>query len=313
MDDLMLYGFIRNELSEEEIAEVLDWLDADPANQKYFDGLDRMYSIAGLNEPAVRRPLGRTIPLRRKIVARVAWAAAVVGLCLGLSYLTAAKMYDRRARSMTRVFVPNGERMRLTLGDGTSVWLNSGTTLEYPSVFARAERRVKISGEAMFDVVSDPAHPFVVETFAYDVRVLGTRFNVEADERQGVFATSLLRGKVRIVSRSDGKERITMLPDQRVRLENDKLLLDSGCNADGLLWTEGILSITGLTFEQVIGKFERAFDVKIVVACDELPQIKFQRCKLRVSDGIDHALGVLQHAADFDFEHDTVSNTVYLR
>ena len=314
MDDLLLYKFLQNEASEDEIRTVLDWLDADPANRKYFDGLDNMLNAARVNRPAGRKPLRRPLPSLRSIGAWSMRIAAVLCLCLGVSYFAATKMFDRKASNNSlSVFVPNGERISMTLTDGTTVWLNSGTTLEYPAVFARGERRVKVTGEAMFDVKSDPQHPFVVETFACDVRVLGTKFNVEANEEKGIFSADLLRGKVQVCNRTDRSDRITMEPNQTVHLENGKLQLHAQENADKLRLTDGILCITGMTFEEVMAKFERCYDINVEILRDDLPQIEFQRCKLRISEGIDHALAVLQHAADFRYERDITTNTLYIR
>ncbi|OKY97241.1 MAG: RNA polymerase subunit sigma [Alistipes sp. 58_9_plus] len=288
MDDLLLYKFLQNEASEDEIRTVLDWLDADPANRKYFDGLDNMLNAARVNRPAGRKPLRRPLPSLRSIGAWSMRIAAVLCLCLGVSYFAATKMFDRKASNNSlSVFVPNGERISMTLTDGTTVWLNSGTTLEYPAVFA--------------------------ETFACDVRVLGTKFNVEANEEKGIFSADLLRGKVQVCNRTDRSDRITMEPNQTVHLENGKLQLHAQENADKLLWTDGILCITGMTFEEVMAKFERCYDINVEILRDDLPQIEFQRCKLRISEGIDHALAVLQHAADFRYERDITTNTLYIR
>lgn len=314
MDDLLLYKFLRNEASEDEIKEVLDWLDADSANQRYFEGLDNMLNAARVNCPDTRKSLLRPVPVWRSVGIWTMRIAAILCLCLGVSYFAATRIFDRKAfNNMTSVFVPNGERISMTLGDGTIVWLNSGTTLEYPAVFARGERRVKVSGEAMFDVKSNPQHPFIVETFACDIEVLGTKFNVEAHEDVGVFSTDLLRGKVLVNSRLDKNDRVMMEPNQTVHLENGKLLLEVQDNADKLLWTDGILSITGMRFEEVMAKFERCYDIHVKILRDDLPQIEFQRCKLRISDGVEHALSVLQHAADFSYERDITTNTIYIK
>ena len=216
-------------------------------------------------------------------------------------------------RRTTALEVPAGQYLSMELQDGSKVWLNAGTRLEYPLVFAGGERRVKVAGEAMFDVEHDPAHPFVVETFACDVRVLGTKFNVEANEEEGIFTADLLRGRVQVCNRTDRSDRITMEPNQTVHLENGKLQLHAQENADKLLWTDGILCITGMTFEEVMAKFERCYDINVEILRDDLPQIEFQRCKLRISEGIDHALAVLQHAADFSYERDITTNTLYIR
>ena len=313
MDDLLLQKYLRNETSEEELVEVLDWLDASTENQRYLDRLDYISNLnilAGEAQPRIRR---HTVSLWKRTAQWSAAAAAVLLACAGLGHYMADRILERRTQDMMAITAPNGQSMSVTLSDGTTVWLNSGTTLEYPAVFARGERRVKVTGEAMFDVKSDPQHPFVVETFACDVRVLGTKFNVEANEEKGIFSADLLRGKVQVCNRTDRSDRITMEPNQTVHLENGKLQLHAQENADKLLWTDGILCITGMTFEEVMAKFERCYDINVEILRDDLPQIEFQRCKLRISEGIDHALAVLQHAADFRYERDITTNTLYIR
>ena len=313
MDDLLLQKYLRNETSEEELVEVLDWLDASTENQRYLDRLDYISNLnilAGEAQPRIRR---HTVSLWKRTAQWSAAAAAVLLACAGLGHYMADRILERRTQDMMAITAPNGQSMSVPLSDGTTVWLNSGTTLEYPAVFARGERRVKVTGEAMFDVKSDPQHPFVVETFACDVRVLGTKFNVEANEEKGIFNADLLRGKVQVCNRTDRSDRITMEPNQTVHLENGKLQLHAQENADKLLWTDGILCITGMTFEEVMAKFERCYDINVEILRDDLPQIEFQRCKLRISEGIDHALAVLQHAADFRYERDITTNTLYIR
>ena len=73
MDDLLLYKFLQNEASEDEIRTVLDWLDADPANRKYFDGLDNMLNAARVNRPAGRRGLSSAglLPNRHHFVVDI--------------------------------------------------------------------------------------------------------------------------------------------------------------------------------------------------------------------------------------------------
>ena len=97
MDDLLLYKFLQNEASEAEIKTVLDWLDADPANRKYFDELDNMLNAARVNRPAGRKPLRRPLPTLRSIGTWSMRIAAVLCLCAGVSYFAATEMFDRKA------------------------------------------------------------------------------------------------------------------------------------------------------------------------------------------------------------------------
>ena len=312
MDDLLLYKFLQNEASEDEIRTVLDWLDADPANRKYFDGLDNMLNAARVNRPAGRKPQRRPLPTLRSIGAWSMRIAAVLCLCLGVSYFAATKMFDRKASNNSlSVFVPNGERISMTLTDGTTVWLNSGTTLEYPAVFARGERRVKVTGEAMFDVKSDPQHPFVVETFACDVEVLGTKFNVVAEEENGLFSTALFEGRVAVSSRLVPGERLVLEPDEMVTLEGKHLCLAQIDNDEEYLWTNGIISLTDQSFSELMHRFEKTFGVTIRI--EREPSIRIGQGKIRQSVGIDNALQVLQRFADFEYEKDEQNNTITIR
>ena len=109
------------------------------------------------HHPAPHRPLhGRT---GRRAACRVV-----------LSWTLTRNRLDEWSQRTTSIEVPPGQYLSMRLEDGTNVWLSAGTRFEYPLVFAGRERRVKISGEAMFDVEHDADHPFVVETFACDSR-----------------------------------------------------------------------------------------------------------------------------------------------
>ena len=111
MNDSLLYKFICNETSEEETEVVLDWLDADPANQHYFDRLDRLLNIVRLNDPTGGCSTRKPVFLHRHPI--VAWSlriAAVLCLCLGASYFAASAMFESKARKTIGVFIPEGQR-----------------------------------------------------------------------------------------------------------------------------------------------------------------------------------------------------------
>mgnify|MGYP000004802238 CR=1 FL=1 len=82
----------------------------------------------------------------------------------------------------------------MELSDGTKVWLNSRTKIEYPAVFADKERRIKLDGEAYFQVAQNIHKPFIVQTPKGNVEVLGTQFNVESYSDDSTFATALMEG-----------------------------------------------------------------------------------------------------------------------
>ena len=178
-------------------------------------------------------------------------------------------------------------------------------------MFAGGERRVKVAGEAMFDVEHDPAHPFVVETFACDVEVLGTKFNVVAEEENGLFSTALFEGRVAVSSRLVPGERLVLEPDEMVTLEGKHLCLAQIDNDEEYLWTNGIISLTDQSFSELMHRFEKTFGVTIRI--EREPSIRIGQGKIRQSVGIDNALQVLQRFADFEYEKDEQNNTITIR
>lgn len=201
--------------------------------------------------------------------------------------------------------------MELTLADGTHIWLNSEATIEYPAVFARNSRCVKLSGEAMFEVKHDEKRPFVVETFAMDVRVLGTKFNINADEEHNRFSATLLQGTVLVSNRLDPSQMdIVMKPNEVVSMVNGRLSTTLLADESSLCWPEGLLYVTGLSFPELMDKLEQTFAVHIVIDRKTLPDMSAAGGKIRVNAGIENALRVLQYAANFTYKIDETTNTI---
>ena len=320
MNPELIYKYLENTATDAETEQVLDWLDADPAHMRELDELDKVMAASVIYGPDVLSPalarkaarrisLGR-IPLRR-IVRYAAELAAVAVVGVGLARMLADDRIGEWARRTTALEVPAGQYLSMELQDGTKVWLNAGTRLEYPLVFAGGERRVKVAGEAMFDVEHDPAHPFVVETFACDVEVLGTKFNVEAEEENGLFSTALFEGRVAVSSRLVPGERLVLELDEMVTLEGKHLCLAQIDNDEEYLWTNGIISLTDQSFSELMHRFEKTFGVTIRI--EREPSIRIGQGKIRQSGGIDNALQVLQRFADFEYEKDEQNNTIPIR
>ena len=306
----ILARFFEGRTTSEENNAIADWIESDPANQETFNR-ELQFHLMLMHMPAsVQTPLQK--PHRTRLALYAGLAASFVAGIILCWFLAVAPLSDEASR-MVAFHTDPGQRASLTLPDGTSVELNSGSTLEYPAVFARGERRVRVEGEAMFDVAKVADKPFYVETFAYDVKVLGTRFNVEADEDRGVFSTALMEGSVAILDKHDN--RITELePDQVVTLTDGRLIKRHEENIGSRYrWTDGIINCSGLSFEELMRRFERAFGVTIVIECETVPDISYKRMKVNVCDGISHAFAILQRTSDFTVEYDDATNTYHIR
>ena len=240
MEKETLYRYVACQASPEEEMAVLTWLEADPVHESELAKVQRQHDLVALSAPVINELYAKDRRRRFGSVLRrwSAAAAAVVLLAFGGYYFHAARDFSRQGERLLSVSVPHGQRVSLTLQDGTSVWLNAGTTLRYPALFTGRERRVEIDGEARFEVVHDAKHPFIVRTYACDVEVLGTKFNVVAEEENGLFSTALFEGRVAVRSRTTG-ERLYMDPHTVVDLRDGHLHLSPLTDADDYLWTEG--------------------------------------------------------------------------
>jgi transmembrane sensor len=220
-------------------------------------------------QPAPMRRLrpdrpARILQFRPAVTRWIAAAAAVVILFgVGLSYVV----------SPVTVTAPYGETVSVDLPDGSRVDLNSGSVLEYGRAFASRDRRVRLEGEAFFDVVPSP-QPFVVATFNANTTVLGTRFNVRARRDEVSAATSVVvsSGRVRLAS-SANDEGVDIEPGQSSLLAAGMTRPappDSVSVQRALAWRTGGLAFSDQPFRHILAELERRFDVRIVANGDFL-------------------------------------------
>ena len=133
-------------------------------------------------------------------------------LILGYLYWGATDTEEKYAE----VMAATGSVIRYELPDHSVVWLNSGSTLRYPTVFKKDNRNVELKGEAYFEVEADRKRPFYVNTPAgLSVYVYGTKFNVNAYEDDNSIETVLEKGKVNVIS-PDGKTTVQLAPGERL-------------------------------------------------------------------------------------------------
>ena len=144
MEKETLYRYVACQASPEEETAVLTWLEADPAHESELAKVQRQHDLVALSAPVINELYAKDRRRRFGSVLRrwSAAAAAVVLLAFGGYYFHAARDFSRQGERLLSVSVPHGQRVSLTLQDGTSVWLNAGTTLRYPALFTGRERRV---------------------------------------------------------------------------------------------------------------------------------------------------------------------------
>lgn len=200
---------------------------------------------------------------------------------------------------------PRGGQYKVVLADGTKVWLNAASSLQYPASFKGSSRQVMLSGEAYFEVAADAARPFLVQVQPatggrkMQVQVLGTHFNVKAYTEEGQAVTTLLQGAVRV---SSGGQQFTLAPGQQASLDNNSGRLQSG-NADtenALAWKNGLLAFNNDALPAVMRTISRWYDVDVVYEEGIDRQIHVSGA-MRKQEYISKALEILELTAGVHF------------
>lgn len=171
--------------------------------------------------------------------------------------------------------VPIGGEYKLILADGTKVWLNSGTTLKYPTAFDK-ERRIELTGEAYFEVKKDPTRPFRVTARGLTVTALGTAFNVNAYVSSKPINTTLVEGSVSLVSAKGGM--VILKPNDngvfdeqanKYRVEHD-VPLDLY-----VAWKDGYFKFKEQTLEDITERLSRWYSCQFIFQDESLRNLKF--------------------------------------
>lgn len=156
---------------------------------------------------------------------------------------------------------PRGGQYQIILPDGSKVWLNSASSLKYPTAFIGKERKIELTGEAYFEVVHDASRPFRVSSKGQTVTVLGTHFNINGYADEGVTTTTLLEGRVAINS---GSGQVVLSPGYAARQQQGKLSTGKANTDQVVAWKDGILDMDDQPFAEIMRQVSRWYDVDIV-------------------------------------------------
>ena len=167
------------------------------------------------------------------------------------------------------IYVKPGTRLKITLPDGSDVWLNDGTTFRYPEVFSGKERRVFVDGEAFFKVKSSQSKPFVVENPMANTVVTGTTFNLNAYSVDGYFEATLSEGAITL---EKDKRIYRMTPGMQLQYQvAGNYWTERQVNpADASAWVDGRLVFRNETLGKAILRLGRWYNVSVVIKDEEL-------------------------------------------
>lgn len=193
--------------------------------------------------------------------------------------------------SYDQLIVPKGKRSRLLLSDGTKVWVNAGTKVIYPRVFSKEKREIYVEGEVYLEVQPDAKRPFYVSANGFDVKVLGTSFNVFAYKQMPVSRVVLLEGSVEVKDQQNQTTKI--VPDEMIVIEGNELAEKKKVKAsDYKAWTEDVMILDGHCLSELTDRLSLFYGKKIV--CDNSLSDEVVYGKLSLHDDLNDIIDCIK-------------------
>lgn len=268
----ILNQFFTYSYSSEMEKKVQEWIVSDRWNKEKDEALSAIWAEIQIVPDKktyralhkIKRTIGLEANPEMRLKHRGRWlryVAAVVPFFLLIGWC----LYNSQNVKTIEVMTANNEQIQCTLPDGTTVLLNSGTKLTYPSKFKDTTRVVNLEGEAYFTVISNPSQPFIVTTNKLSVRVLGTKFNLSAYPADDRIVTTLNSGSIQVnIKSGESDSRYILKPSQQIVYDKiDKSVLVNTVTEESVGWKDGLLIFQDTKFSDIIHTLQRRFNVII--------------------------------------------------
>lgn len=259
---------------------------------------DEAWSARKMNELGMKinRKYTRTIFLKT-----VKYAAVVIILLVNAWLLSDKFSPKEKTPLFTKIEVPKGQRIYMTLPDGTEAWLSPRSVIKIPNEFRADKRIVELDGEGFFSVTKDAQRPFIVKTQHYNIKVLGTKLNVFAYSKGPWFETDLVEGRVQVLNNENPKKEITLSPNEKVRLVNNELIKSVSVFNNEEYLKSGIFNFSNKQFSDILEYLSLWYNVKFEIK-DKTPLPHYISGKFRQSDEVINILKALQDVHQFKYK-----------
>jgi ferric-dicitrate binding protein FerR (iron transport regulator) len=314
--ELLAFKYFEGLISSEEELVLFDHLKSDryyselflELEKKWMNSNDKSVDLShqwALIESRIKaRAFENRINGRRVLFGKILRVAALVALIISGPMITARLLRSSGERII--VEAPYGEKSKVTLHDGSVVWLNSGSKLTYNTKIDNSIVSVDLDGEGYFIVAKDKKRKFIVHTSEYDVEVKGTRFNVAAYSDDRFITTTLIDGSVNLIR---DNVHTVMKPGESLSYDRvGKSLINKTVEADASYeWIDNIIVYDNIRLGDLVKKLERRFNLSIVYDKKELEAKQFN-IALRNGETLNDIMQALQIILNVDVK---VENDVY--
>lgn len=293
---ILIVRYLSGEADPEEEASLIKWIKLNEFNKQYFDQVKNIWETSSSKfdpetirtEKALAKVLGIVSRGSKMSKIWVYWkriaAVVLIPLLLGniiWYFLNSQKGSSESQSAYNEIFAAFGTRAAIKLEDGSSVWLNSGSSLKYPDRFKGKERVVYLKGEAYFEVASNASVPFIVETSSFNVKATGTKFNVSDYASDLNSTVTLVTGKVfvnELIENSRSKQISELFPNQHLVFskQTGTISVQNEDINEYISWKDGKLIFRNKPLSYVVNKISHAFNVDIELQGNALRDYRYR-------------------------------------
>lgn len=309
LDPKLLSKYIKNGLSADELIKIIQWKEKSVKNEDFLYDLMKIRILHQHEQYHVAGKIGKSYEnLQRKIHKKkrkglwiqLSKYAAIIGIILSLSYLN-WKYLIVPAGYSTVVVDESGRAKKISLLDGTEVWINKSSELKIPNTYSEKNRQVILEGEAFFDVKKVPGSGFTVQTDIARIKVLGTSFNLKTLADGHILEAVLVTGKVWL---TDSREHVIyqMTPGEKVSYNGRNKNIDVH-RVDPTIdtsWRLNQITFENATLSEIAGQLESIYGVTIRIGSEQLANRKL-RCVLNQDETIEEVLEILKYLCPLEY------------
>lgn len=322
LDEELIVKFLMGQCTEDELHKVKAWLDESDTNARELFRIEEIYHLGKRNEfleekktEKAERHLFKKLNAERtqqhktrRIYSWMRYAAMFISVFLlgGFAYLV--YQANNPSEALLAVTTKN-EIKELKLPDGTKVWLNKYTTLKYPHEFSEKGRKVYLEGEGYFEVTKSPDKPFIVQSEAMQVRVLGTVFNLKSDKAKMSAVATLLKGEIEVKGNHE-EGMIILAPGQKAELNGiTRRLVVKQVDTGIENWHNNQFVFEKADIFTIARTLENSYGVKIILAPD-MNMDKTYSGTLKKKENVEAVLNLIKNAIPIEYK--IVGNSVFV-
>lgn len=175
---------------------------------------------------------------------------------------------EKGTNGINQIVVPKGRKADITFSDGTKMYVNAGSRVIYPALFDDDRREIVVEGEVYLDVKKDLARPFIVKTKDFEVKVLGTQFNVCAYKEDAAASVVLVEGKVEV--ETEDKKKSVLNPNQLISIDDEGMRVRDVNVFEYICWKDNIMLLDERKVGDIVERLSRHYGRRIV--CDGLTE-----------------------------------------